>query len=239
MSLAAALALTVFLSAPDPAAVRRAAQQVAQDGAMQTTRPRLRPLLPPPPSRGGADDGGRGGADRHATGGLPDRTREPPGRRGSSGHGLAGLVTALMWAAIVVVVALLLVSIVTAWRDRGARPPPRARAPIVAPQSPEEVDLKEPLDRATALASAGRYAEAAHTLLLDTMSLLAATSHLPDSWTSREVLGRLDLGAEAHGALQNLIQVAENSLFGGRDVDAEVYGGCVQAFRRFKKALAA
>lgn len=164
----------------------------------------------------------------------PRRPTEPPPDLG----GLAVLLKALLYTGLAVLVVLVAVAVFRAVRDRSVAAAPRA--PPVAPTEDEaDLDLKEPLDEASALAAQERYAEAAHALLLKTLGVLAHDENLPRSWTSREILARLELAPAAHEALEALVLTTELSLFGGRAVDAEGYRRCLDAFHRVREAVGA
>ena len=222
MSLVAALALTVLFASPAPEVVQRAVARVVADGGLQTERPHHQPPR---------SDPGRAPAPA----GDPAATDPPPAPPDASG--LAPLLRALLWTGLGVVALLVLAAVAARFRERP--PPAPVRRTPAAPAAVEAPDLDAPLDAATALAAQSRYAEAAHALLLRTLARLAALDRLPASWTSREVLARIELPPPAHRALENLVQVTEISRFGGREVDAEAYQGCVAAFQHLRREIGA
>lgn len=132
----------------------------------------------------------------------------------------------LFWAAVAVGVLL-----VAAWvirhlgaRTREAAPPP--------PPDPAALAAR-PLAQAEALAAAGRYGEAIHTLLLRTLEALSRTARLPASLTSREIVARVPLPPKAREALAGLVAAVEVSWFGGADPGAAEWRACLERFHAF------
>jgi hypothetical protein len=94
------------------------------------------------------------------------------------------------------------------------------------------------LSDADALAAEGRFAEAAHLILVRSIDDFAA--HRPGvvrpALTSRD-LGRLDaMPREARQAFAQIAEVVERSLFGGRAVDADRFAACRRAYHDFALA---
>lgn len=96
----------------------------------------------------------------------------------------------------------------------------------------------QPLEDATSLAAQGRYTEAVHALLLQTLQILSEERTFPHSWTSREIVTKLALPEAGSRGLEDLVTAAEISFFGGREADLEDYQRCVQSFRRLQALLA-
>jgi hypothetical protein len=101
------------------------------------------------------------------------------------------------------------------------------------------VDLPHLEDEAEALARQGRHAEAAHLLLLRTLSALATNlpHGLDRALTSREVVSRVPMPAAAREALVGLAQVVEHTRFGNRPATRADYERSALAFRSFVAAL--
>lgn len=110
--------------------------------------------------------------------------------------------------------------------------PGRDRVPTGGAGPGPVVVARQTLVDARALAAAGRFAEAAHALLLRTFDALSRQAALSPALTSREILDQVPLTAEAHGALGALVQTVEISLFGGAAVSAEDFARCEAAFER-------
>lgn len=90
-----------------------------------------------------------------------------------------------------------------------------------------------PIPRAEALAAAGRYAEAIHALLLETLDVLSGASRLAPSLTSREIVARVKVTPRAREALTDLVLAVEISRFGGVETGAGDYLRCLTRFRDF------
>lgn len=91
------------------------------------------------------------------------------------------------------------------------------------------------LEEADRLAAAGRFAEAAHVLLLRSIDDLEGRR--PDlvrpALTSRDIGALEALPAAARPAFDLIARVVERSLFGGRPVDAEGFAECRRAYEAF------
>jgi hypothetical protein len=138
---------------------------------------------------------------------------------------LATLLRILLWTAVAVAAALL---VAWAWR----RVSGRARDAEVG-EAPGPAPLEVPVDRAEALAAAGRYAEAIHTLLLETLLALSRAARLAPSFTSREIVARVPLAPRAREALVGLVQAVELSRFGGAAAGEADYRACLGHFHAF------
>lgn len=142
---------------------------------------------------------------------------------------LGPLLKVLLYAGLAVVVGLLLLWLVQVLLSRrGTRDvadggEEGAAAPAL------DVRLEGP-DR---LADAGRFAEAIHALLLETLAALSRASALPPSFTSREILARARLPARAREALSGLVLAVEVSRFGGAEATAGDYRACLDRFEAF------
>jgi len=164
---------------------------------------------------------------------LRDRdyqTSLPPPLQAPSFHLPLGpleiLLKIILWTALGVAVV-----IAATWLGRrlglGARDveaPAEARAalPIVVP-----------VEAAEALAAQGRFAEAIHRLLLDTLEALSRAARLAPSLTSREIVAGVTLAPPAREALSGLVDAVEVSWFGGADPGAAEYRRCLDRFRAF------
>jgi hypothetical protein len=126
-------------------------------------------------------------------------------------------------AAVVVVAAMWL------WRRL------RGHVPDVTLASPESgsAPIAIPTTSAEALAAAGRYAEAIHALLLDTLTALSRAARLAPSLTSREIVARALLAPAAREALASLVAVVEVSHFGGVASGEGDYQACLARFHTF------
>ncbi len=111
-------------------------------------------------------------------------------------------------------------------------------AEIAAQHARHEGVVERPLGDAEALARAGKYAEAIHTLLLRTLSELRAVARhpIPRSLTSREIVARVSLQDEARQALRGLVDAVEITHFGDVIPGATEYDACVAHFHSFANA---
>jgi len=98
--------------------------------------------------------------------------------------------------------------------------------------------IDRPLDDADQLAQQGRFAEAIHTLLLRTLQELARVSstRIVPSLTSREILARISLVADARAALGGLITAVELTYFGDDVPGAADWERCRDQFHVFAAA---
>lgn len=109
-------------------------------------------------------------------------------------------------------------------------------APTPAPTwRPEAARARLLLAEADRLAEAGRYAEAAHHLLLH--SIQDVEDHRPRSirpaLTSRDI-ARLDtMPTPARAAFTRIAEIVERNLFGGRAVDQDAFAECRRAYEAF------
>lgn len=91
------------------------------------------------------------------------------------------------------------------------------------------------LEEADALAGEGRFAEAVHLLLFRSIEDVQERLEggVPTSLTAREIAGLGSLPDRARRALKPIIQIVENSFFGGRDVDAEGWQSARRSYEDF------
>ena len=138
---------------------------------------------------------------------------------------LQTLLRILLLAILAVAVFVALAFFVERLRGRGRDLP--------VPAGEEPVPLEVPLGSAEELAAAGRYAEAIHLLLLETLSALSRAFRLAPSLTSREIAGRVLLSARAREALLALVEAVEISRFGGSPAGEPDYRACRERFHAF------
>jgi hypothetical protein len=113
------------------------------------------------------------------------------------------------------------------WLDTGAGAGPNSQT---AEQKTEQAD---------ALARDGRFAEAMHALLLQSVAEIRGRldARIADSLTSREILRRVRLTAEGASALREIILSVEWTYFGEHPADASDYGRCRQHFETLGRSL--
>jgi hypothetical protein len=146
-------------------------------------------------------------------------------------------LTWLFWGGLIVVAGLILFAI---GREvlalRAPRPKPdRPVEPVATEWRPEPSAARDLLARADALAAGGRYAEAAHLLLLRSVEDMQA--HQPRalkvSMTAREIASLRTMPEVARPAFTLIARVVERSLFGGAAVEAGDFADCRRAYEAF------
>ncbi len=138
---------------------------------------------------------------------------------------LGKLFQILLWAGLV-----LAVSVAIAWV--AARLGGRVRD-VAVEEASAPASLEVPLASAERLAAAGRFAEAIHALLLETLAALSRAAQLAPSLTSREILSRVPLPERAREALAGLVLAVEISRFGGAPAGERDYRACLDRFHEF------
>lgn len=144
----------------------------------------------------------------------------------------------LFWGAVglgLLAVVFLIVREIVATRFGGRQKPSRLEGPNVMDWRPSAEQARVLLADADALAAEGRFAEAAHLLLL--RGVQDIREHRPGlvqpALTSRDIAALTELPAQARGAFAAIAAVVERSLFGGRDVEAADWTGCRNAYEDF------
>lgn len=135
------------------------------------------------------------------------------------------LLRILVWGALGVLAFLAI-----AWLVRRLAPGARD-VELAEPAGAAPVEI--PIASAEALAAQGRFAEAIHALLLETLQALSRAARLAPSLTSREIVARVPLPAPARDALSGLVLAVEVSRFGGADAAEPDYRACLGRFHAF------
>lgn len=150
---------------------------------------------------------------------------------------IAPLLGYLFWIAVAAGAALILYMIVREILTRtGVIRPPRRSAPIpVLDLRPTVEQAQVLLADADALAAEGRFAEAAHLLLLRGVQDIRdrRPGLVQPSLTSRDIAALPELPDAARGAFGAIAVVVERSFFGGRDVGADDWGLCRRTYEAF------
>ena len=218
---------------PSGEAIERARKQVLDE--------RYQPELPRYQTGSGGDGVARQ-PRRMAGGELDEAERERRAMidaRERDGGG-SPLVTTMMWGLIIVVAVLIgfwLVSELSRYGgDAELEPEAGNRGPSEAVRA---AVIERPLGDADELARRGEFAEAIHTLLLRTLQELArsAAVRVAPATTSREILARVPLLADARDALAGLITAVEITHFGDEPANAADYERCRQQFHVFAAAF--
>ena len=100
---------------------------------------------------------------------------------------------------------------------------------------PDAARARSLLEEADALAREGRFAEAVHLLLFRSIEDVQERLEggVPTSLTAREIAGLGSLPDRARRALKPIIQIVENSFFGGREVDAAGWQSARRSYEEF------
>jgi len=183
------------------------------------------------------------GVPRRRAGGELDAERERQARfdtRMHSEDGRSSLMTFVMWGLVIVVgflIAMWLASELSRYGgDAELAPEAEARDRM---QAASAAIIDRPLGDADDLARRGEFAEAIHTLLLRTLQELARTASLRvgPATTSREILARVPLLADARTALAGLITAVEITHFGAEPASDADYARCREQFHVFATAF--
>lgn len=156
---------------------------------------------------------------------------------GDALRALAPLLEVLFWIGLALAVcALAFVIIREILKLR--LPPAKAKPPAAVPDpvwQPDETMARNLLSEVDGLAAEGRFAEAAHLLLLRSVEdiELRRPRALKVSLTSREIAGFAGLPDSARPAFTRIAQVVERSLFAGRTLDADDFAECRRAYEAF------
>ena len=191
----------------------------------------------------GSGDGAAVPPRRQAGGelGADDRGRSMMDTRDHEERGVvSSLMTMLMWGMVIVIAVLAgfwLASELSRYGGDAELPPigeSHARM-----QAAADAIIDRPLGDADELARRGEFAEAIHTLLLRTLQELArsAAVRVAPATTSREILARVPLLADARSALAGLITSVEITHFGDEPANATDYERCRQQFHVFAQAF--
>ena len=166
--------------------------------------------------------------------------------RNESGEWDAGPLSSLfqfvLWGVLIVGIALLVFWLGTELMRYGGDDKQLATTDDDPGKS--SVDLaviQRPLGDAEELAARGEYTEAIHTLLLRTLQELvrSAAVRVSPAMTSREILARVPLLADAREALAGLITAVEITHFGGDQATLDDYVRCRAQFQKFATAFRA
>ena len=150
---------------------------------------------------------------------------------------LEPLLKWVFWIGVGLIAALIVYAIVRELSRLGA-PRPKPAAPAAADEAawrPEAAAARDLLAAADHLAAQGRYAEAAHLILL--RSVEDIQSRRPDvvriALTTREIAALSVLPEAARPAFAKIGRLVEASLFGDAEVGAADYADCRRDYEAF------
>jgi hypothetical protein len=154
-------------------------------------------------------------------------------------RGVSSLMQLVMWGLLIVLGALFVVWIASELSKYGGNAELPAGESQIRMRAAVDSILDRPLGDADELARRGEYAEAIHTLLLRTLQELvrSAAVRVAPAMTSREILARVPLLADARDALAGLITAVEITHFGEEPANANDYQRCREQFHVFATAL--
>ena len=158
-----------------------------------------------------------------------------------SGGPFGGVLTFVMWGVVIVMVALMLFWLASELLKYGGDETQLADEPKPSESMVDMRVIERPLGDAEELAKRGEYGEAIHTLLLRTLQELvrSASVRVAPAMTSREILARVPLLADARDALSGLITAVELTHFGESEATLDDYVRCRDQFQRFAAAFRA
>ena len=211
---------------------------------------------------GGSGNGSGGGSGMGSAGGsgsqVDPRLRQRPRREGArridtreyqerarsqdDAGPMSSVLTMLMWGLLAVGLGLLVFWFASEMSKSGEDVAlPEKDDGDAAVKAATAAIIDKPLGDADELAARGEFAEAIHTLLLRTLHELARSAmvRVERSHTSREILGRVSLAADAREALSVLITYVELTHFGDDPAGAADYAKCREQFNRFANAFRA
>lgn len=152
----------------------------------------------------------------------------------------------LLWSVLIAGLAALAWMIWTRaregqWRMPRLRPPQLAQ-PVEEEEEwrPEAAPVRAWLEEADVLAGEGRFAEAAHHLLLRSVEDIGRRRPglVRPALTSRDLARAPAVPQRARQLFSGIAAVVERSLFGGRAVDAQDWAECRAAYADFAKTAA-
>jgi len=246
--LASAAVAVALVAAPGRAAADEPAAPSVSDDAIERARQQVldsdyQPELPRYARGGGSgSDIAPGVPQRRAGGELEDAERHQRAMLDTRAQPETGssLMTMVMWG-LVIVIAVLIASWFASELSRYGGDAELEVEPDVRDrmQAASAEIIERPLGDADELARRGEFAEAIHTLLLRTLQELARTAavRVGPATTSREILARVPLLADARSALAGLITAVEITHFGAEPADATDYERCREQFHVFAAAF--
>jgi hypothetical protein len=224
------------------------ARQAVLDETYQAELPRYRDPAGSAGAGGGSAGDGLGGGQlrprRQAGGELGESERDRrmmvDARDHEEGGAASSLMRLLLWG-MVIVIGVLVASWIASELSRYGGDAELAPADEAADrmQAAAKAIIDRPLGDADELARHGLFAEAIHTLLLRTLQELvrSAAVRVAPATTSREILARVPLLADARSALAGLITAVEITHFGDAPASAADYERCRQQFAVFAQAF--
>ncbi|MDR2338665.1 MAG: hypothetical protein LBF40_00785 [Deltaproteobacteria bacterium] len=158
-----------------------------------------------------------------------------------------GLARLLSRVAVIIAagagVALLLIIAFKLWRAKGLSKEKPGKEKSEKEVKEDQEKLKKALAKvgtdAQSLASEGRYSEAIHTLLLESLEEYRRRrgKEIPAPLTGRELVGALPLNQEENACFKDLVDRSEPIWFGPMEGDKEGFDGAYSSFGRLLASL--
>ena len=143
----------------------------------------------------------------------------------------------VFWIGVAVLVLLIVYGLGRELLRLGGPRPKASPAPVEAEPEwrPDAEAARDLLAAADALAAEGRFAEAAHLILLRSVEDIEARRprSVRPALTAREIASLAALPAAARPAFGKIARLVERSLFGGSPVDAADFADCRRDYEAF------
>jgi hypothetical protein len=156
---------------------------------------------------------------------------------GEAFEAIAPLLKWFFWIGVAIIAGLVLYALVReVLRLRMPAAKPKAFQLEAEPEwRPDAAAARDLLAAADRLAGEGRYAEAAHLILLRSVDDIVSRrpKAVGPALTTREIAGLSALPEAARPAFAKIGRVVERSLFGGALVDAEDFAECRRDYEAF------
>jgi len=142
------------------------------------------------------------------------------------------LIWGIVFIAIALIVALIVIWVVAIYRQREQKP--IRPSPSKEPRNQED-GMRASLSEVESLASQGKYDDAIHHLLLLAVNRLTALRNdpVPHQLTSRELTNILPRTDDEKDLFKRMVSVVELSLFGNREMDEDDYHSCLNIYKGF------
>ncbi|CAN5333223.1 hypothetical protein BH11PSE2_BH11PSE2_13620 [soil metagenome] len=169
---------------------------------------------------------------------APPKVQPPPNWLTQLLSALVPYLKIIFWGGVIVAALLILAFLIreiikVRWQGKAKRK--KSADAMAEAWRPTAEQARLLLAEVDGLAAEGRFAEAAHHLLLH--SIQDVEDHRPrlirPSLTSRDIAAMDGLPAEARSAFGKIADIVERSLFGGRAVDAVGFAECRRAYEGF------
>jgi hypothetical protein len=143
------------------------------------------------------------------------------------------------WAAVIVMIALVLYAMRDSLMSFIRRRDEGWQAPGATAAEPELALGVDALTAADRLSREGRFVEAMHMLLLQSLADIREQLRetFADSLTSREILRGARLDPAGRTSLRDIIAAVERTYFGGYPAQAQDYDACRASFDSLRRAL--